>query len=294
MVGKEEFKSIMEVANYNTIELLKVHDIKASKSMGQNFLIDPNIPKKIVKSIGLDESQGVFEIGPGLGALTLELSSVAGHVVAVELDKHLVGILGNIFGEHENVDIVQGDALKVDIGKLVDEKLSGRKLHVCANLPYNITTPVITRLLELGLFESLTVMIQKEVAERICAKAGSAEYGSFTVFANYYTQPEMLFDVSPDCFYPRPKVTSTVIRLKTKAERGLSAEKEKMFFKVVKAAFGQRRKTLVNALHAVFGNSYGKEEIATIVSNCGYDTRIRGERLNLEEFMALAEHFGAK
>ena len=281
----------MEVGKNNTIDLLNVHGIKASKSMGQNFLIDTNIPKKIVRSIELDDSTGVFEIGPGLGALTLELSSVAGHVTAVELDKQLVGILENIFSGYENVDIIHGDALKLDIGKLAEEKLNGRKLHVCANLPYNITTPVITRLLETGLFETLTVMIQKEVAERICAKAGSAEYGSFTVFSNYYTQPEMLFDVSPDCFYPRPKVTSTVIRLKTRAAKGLSAEREKTFFKVVRAAFGQRRKTLVNALHAVFGNAYSKEEIASIVSNCGYDTRIRGERLNIEEFMSLSEHF---
>jgi len=281
----------MNFETNKTKEILTAHGIKLSKSMGQNFLTDPEIPKKIVREAGFDDACGVLEIGPGLGALTMELCNAVDFVAAVELDKKLAKVLSVIFENHNNVDIIQGDALKINIKNVAKEKLGNRTCHVCANLPYNITTPLITAIIEADIFESLVIMIQKEVAARICAKAGSPEYGSFTIFSNYYSYPEILFDVSPECFFPRPKVTSTVLRMKIKKSRQLCSEREKIFFKVVRAAFGQRRKTLINALHAVFGNTYSKDEITSFVSNCGFDTKIRGEKLNLKEFLTLAEYF---
>jgi len=281
-------------ADYNIIttrELLKTHGFSFSKSMGQNFLVDENIPRKIVKQSGIDKSYGVLEVGPGAGALTAELSREAGFVTSVELDKRLVPMLLDIFSGYSNVSIVQGDILKLDIKKLVDDNMSGLKYHVCANLPYNITTPAITAFLESGVFDSITVMLQKEVAQRICAKPGSPEYGAFTVYINYHAKPVILFDVPPECFTPRPKVTSSVIKMEAASGRISDKEKEKIFFKVMRSAFGQRRKTLVNALFAVFNKTHSKDEISEIVENSGFDKRIRGEMLSLDDFMKIASHF---
>jgi len=275
-------------------ELLSMHGIKLSKSMGQNFLVDANIPEKIVRQSGIDKSCGVLEVGPGLGALTSILSREAGFVASVELDKRLVPVLNDIFSEHSNVKVVQGDILKLDIKKLVDENRSGLSQHVCANLPYNITTPAITAFIDAGAFESITVMVQKEVAGRICVKPGSSEYGAFTVYINYHSSPEILFDVPPECFIPRPKVTSSVVRMIVKPGQIQDAEDEKTFFRVVRAAFGQRRKTLVNALYAVFDKTHSKEEITNIVANCGFDIRIRGEMLSIDDFIKIASHFSSR
>jgi len=272
-------------------KLLAAHGIKTSKSMGQNFLIDANIPEKIVKLSGIDKSCGVLEVGPGLGALTFELNRAAGHVTAVELDARLIPVLQATFAEQPNVSIVQGDILKLDIKKLIDDTMPGLNHHVCANLPYNITTPAIAAFIESAAFTSITVMVQKEVALRICAKPGSPDYGAFSVYTNYHAVPEILFDVSPESFTPRPKVVSSVIRMNKRAERLLDTEDEKTCFKVVRAAFGQRRKTLVNALHAVFGEIHSKEAIAAIVTNCGLDARVRGEVLSVEEFVKLSSFF---
>jgi len=277
------------IYNKNAIrDLLSVHGFKFSKSMGQNFLVDANIPEKIANQSGIDETCGVLEVGPGLGALTMALSRKACAVTSVELDKRLVPILKDIFAKHSNVNIVQGDILKLDIKKLVDEKMNGLKHHVCANLPYNITTPAITALVESKAFESITIMVQKEVAERICAKPGSPEYGAFTVYANYHAIPKILFDVPPECFTPRPKVTSSVVKMELKAGLMADKEDETSFFRVVRAAFGQRRKTLVNALFAVFNKTHSKEEIIKIVENCGFDNRIRGEMLSIDDFIKIA------
>jgi len=279
--------------NYNintTRELLKTHDFKHSKSMGQNFLVDVNIPEKIVKMSGVDKSYGVLEIGPGLGALTSILSREAGFVTSVELDKRLVPVLKEIFAEHSNVNIIQGDILKLDIKNLIDN-MSGFEYHVCANLPYNITTPAITAFIEAGFFKTITVMIQKEVAKRICAKPGSSEYGAFTVFINYHAVPGILFDVPPECFSPRPKVTSSVVKMEIKGNQISDKNDEKTFFRVVRAAFGQRRKTLVNALYAVFNKTHSKAEITEIIETCGFDTRIRGEMLSIDDFIKVASHF---
>jgi len=272
-------------------ELLNTSGIGFSKAKGQNFLCDNNIIEKIVKFSGIDKSCGVFEVGPGLGALTLELSKAAEHVTALELDKRLIPVLHQVLKEQSNVSIVQGDILKQDINKLLNDTMRGLSHHVCANLPYNITTPAITSFIESGAFKSITVMVQKEVALRICAKPGSPEYGAFTVYSNYHTKPEILFDVSPECFYPRPKVTSSVVKMDSIVNRLLDAESEEILFKIVRAAFGQRRKTLANALHSVFGNIYKKDEISKHIKDCGFNVLTRGEALSVEEFVKLSTYF---
>jgi len=270
--------------------MLSSHGFNFSKSMGQNFLIDDGIPGKIARLSGIDKSCGVLEVGPGIGALTKKLSEAAGHVTAVELDKRLIPILTGMLADNKNITIIQGDILKLDIAGLANKTMNdlGLTPHVCANLPYNITTPVITAFIEAEVFKSITIMIQKEVAERICAKPGSKEYGAFTVYANYHSEPEILFDVPPECFMPRPKVTSSVVKMQILSERKLSGDSEKLFFKVVRAAFGQRRKTLANALYAVFDKTHTKDEIIKIIENSGFDSRIRGEVLSIDEFIKLS------
>ena len=271
-------------------DLLKKYGFRFSKAMGQNFLIDGNITKKIVESSGVDESCGVLEVVPGAGALTLELSSAAGRVTSVELDRRLLPVLKDTLEGRENVDIVHGDILKTDIQKLVTEKMPGLIYHACANLPYNITTPAIAKFIKVDLFISMTVMVQREVALRICADPGSPEYGAFSVFVNYHTEPKLLFDVPPECFFPRPGVRSSVITMRVHTERMLDRAREKVFFSVVRAAFGQRRKTLVNALFSAFGNKMSKENIADIITGCGFDAKVRGETLGIDEFLYLSEH----
>ena len=274
---------------FNVKKLLASIEIKASKQKSQNFLIDPAIPEKIVRLSGIDKSCGVLEVGPGLGALTGQLCKAAGHVTAVELDKRLIPLLHSLLEEYENIELVQADILKIDIKKLISETGSELSKQAFSNLPYSITTPVIARLIETDAFETMTLLMQKEVAERICARPGTSEYGAFTVYVNYYTKPQTLFDVPPGCFYPRPKVTSSVVKLTTGQKRLLSPDKEKFFFRVVRAAFGQRRKTLINALHAVFGDIHSKESITNAVTSCGFDALIRGEMLDISEFAALSE-----
>jgi len=274
-------------------ETLEAYGFRFSKSMGQNFLVDANIPEKIVRLSGIDKSCGVLEAGPGLGALTSELSKTAGQVTAVELDRRLVPILREKFERQSNVEIVQGDILKLDLAELVRDKMPGMPYHLCANIPYNITTPALTAFIEAGVFESITVMVQREVARRICAKPASPEYGAFTVFVSYHAEPEPLFDVPPECFIPRPGVFSSVVRLKTRRQRFLEPEAELMFFRVVRAAFGQRRKTLVNALISAFGGTLEKGDVAAAVSGCGFDARVRGETLGTGDFMRLSKSIGS-
>jgi len=269
--------------------ILSDHGIKPSKSMGQNFLIDPNIPVKIVKQSEINSSCCVLEVGPGLGALTAELSKAACRVIAVELDKRLVPILQDMFDNQSNVKIVQGDILKINIKSLFENINPELKFNVCANLPYNITTPAITAFIEAEIFDSITVMVQKEVAQRICANPGTPEYGAFTVFVNYFTSPEKLFDISSECFSPRPNVVSSVINMQVKKEKTLSESEEKQLFKLVRAAFNQRRKTLVNALSATYNETHTKESLTKVIENCGFNARIRGEVLNLDNFISLSQ-----
>ncbi len=266
--------------------LLGRHGFRFSKSLGQNFLIDPQIPREIAAASGAGPGTGVLEIGPGIGPLTQELSALADKVVCVELDRSLLPILAETLSGRDNVEVVQGDVLKLDLPALVREKFSGLTPLVCANLPYNITTPALTALLEAGRFASVTVMIQREVARRVCAAPGTADYGAFSVFCQYHARTELLFDVPPDRFLPAPKVTSSVLRL---IPRPAPAEVDDptRFFRVVRAAFAQRRKTLENSLASAL--NIPKEEAAQAVLRCGLPAGVRGERLSISEFAALSK-----
>ena len=267
--------------------LLEKHGFHFSKSMGQNFLIQEWVPKSILQAANIGKDFGVLEIGPGIGVLTQELCQAAAKVVSVELDRALLPVLDETLSEYDNVEIVNGDIMKVSLSQVLDERLNGLRLAACANLPYNITTPVLRLLLESERFEQITVMIQKEVARRICAKPGTPEYGAFTVFIEYYASPSICFDVPPDCFYPRPKVTSTVITLR-KRSRDLPQEDKDFLFSITRAAFSQRRKTLVNGLSSLFAGKLSKEQLQEIITGCGFAPLVRGETLSLDDFMRLS------
>ena len=239
----------------------------------------------------MGKENGVLEIGPGIGPLTAKLSAAAGQVVAVELDRSLLPVLDETLADCSNVEILPADILKLDIPALVDEKFPGLVPMACANLPYNITTPVLTALIEARRFACIAVMIQREVALRICAAPGTADYGAFSVYCQYHTVPELLFDVGPECFVPAPKVTSSVIRMVPRSAPPEGVEDEKRFFRVVKAAFGQRRKTLLNALAAGLGG-VDKEAIKAAIADAGLEENIRGERLGIPEFAALTRALG--
>ncbi|MGI6014248.1 MAG: 16S rRNA (adenine(1518)-N(6)/adenine(1519)-N(6))-dimethyltransferase RsmA [Oscillospiraceae bacterium] len=278
----------MDLCNINVIKaLLAKHGFRFSRSMGQNFLTASWVPERIAEEADLDAVTGVLEIGPGIGCLTEQLAQRAGKVVSVELDRALQPVLKETLADYDNVEIVFGDVLKQNIPQMVGEKLPGLRPVVCANLPYNITTPVLSAFLEADCFDGIYVMIQREVARRICAKAGTEDYGAFTVFAQWHAEPEILFDVSPGCFIPQPKVTSSVICLKPRKTPPAEVESEALFFRVVRAAFAQRRKTLSNALSSGFG-SLSKVELTEIIESCGLDSRIRGEALDIPTFAQLA------
>ena len=280
----------MDLCNEKDIRaLLGRHGFRFSKSMGQNFLIQGWVPRDIADSAGLDGDCGVLEIGPGIGPLTVELAKRAGRVAAVELDRSLLPILEETLSPYPNVTVIPGDIMKLSIPDLISAQFEGLRPAACANLPYNITTPVLTRLLEAGCFSSITVMIQREVARRICADPGTADYGAFSLFCQYHARCSMLFDVPPDCFLPAPKVTSTVVRLVPLETPPVDAE-PRALFAVIRAAFAQRRKTLLNALSAAFGQRFSKEELRDILVQCGLPETIRGERLSLDEFAKLSRH----
>ena len=280
----------MELTNLDEIlPLLERHGFHFSKSLGQNFLIRSWVPERILRESGIDESCGVLEIGPGIGVLTQKLCSAAGKVVCVELDRSLLPVLEETLSDRKNVSVVQGDVMKMDLSRL-SEEFQGLRLMVCANLPYQITTPVLRKLLESGLFERITVMIQKEVAMRICARPGSAEYGAFTLFAGFYAAPSIRFDVPPDCFYPRPKVTSSVITLDKKGPPAELRDPE-LLFSITRAAFSQRRKTLTNGLSPLFAGKLSKQELQELITRCGFDERVRGETLSLDDYVVLSNAF---
>ena len=272
-------------------ELLSRHGFRFSKAMGQNFLIDAGIPERIAESSGADGDCAVLEIGPGIGCLTTELAKRAGKVLCVELDRSLAPLLKETLGEFDNVEILFSDVLKLDLRQLVEEKCPQKTKIVCANLPYNITSPVLTELIRTGMFERICVMIQKEVAERICAGPGNKDYGAFGLFVQWYYEPELLFTVPPHCFMPQPKVTSAVIRLSRRPGAPYEAEDEELLFRVIRAAFNQRRKTLANALASGFPE-LGKAECEGIIKLCGLDTNIRGEMLDLGDFAKISNEIG--
>ncbi len=279
---------MIDVCNMQQIKaLLEKYGFHFSKSKGQNFLNQRWVPERIVSESGIDETCGVVEIGPGFGPLTQELCKKAGKVVALELDTTLKPVLQETVGEFDNLEIIFTDAMKADIPALVEEKFGGLRPAACANLPYYITSPVLSKLLESKCFSTVTVMVQKEVAQRICSKAGSADYSSFTVMCNYYAEPELLFDVPAHCFIPQPKVTSAVVKLKIRTEPAAPIRDEGMFFRTVRAAFAQRRKTLLNCLSAGFGE-FNKSELTEIMESCGLAPSVRGETLTIEKFAALS------
>ena len=279
----------MNLTDYNEIRaLLSRHGFRFSKSLGQNFLTAAWVPERIAEEAGLDEQTGVLEVGPGVGCLTEQLSMRAGKVLAVELDKALRPVLAETLAGRENVEILFGDVLKQDLPALVREKLPGLRPVICANLPYNVTSPLLTAFLEAGCFETVTVMIQREVARRICARAGTADYGAFGLFVQWHCETELLFDVPPACFVPQPKVTSSVIRLTRRAAPPYPVSDEQLLFRVIRAAFNQRRKTLVNALCAGIGGMT-KDLAEQVLHNCGFDPKIRGEDVELGGFATITD-----
>ena len=283
----------MKLTDINHIKaLLARHGFRFSKSMGQNFLIADWVPEQIAERAALDRQTGVLEIGPGIGCLTAELSDRAGRVLSVELDKALRPVLAETLEGRDNVELLFGDILRQDIPALTAEKLGGLRPVVCANLPYNVTSPVLTALLRAGCFEQLTVMVQREVARRICAPAGSPEYGAFGLFVQWHAQPEILFEVPPSCFIPQPKVTSAVLQLTRRSEPPVSVRDEELLFRIIRAAFNQRRKTLVNALSAGIGG-LGKDRAEQALLRCGLDTKIRGEVLELGGFAKISDEIGS-
>ena len=275
--------------------LLARHGFHFSKTMGQNFLTADWIPQEIAAACGADESHGVLEVGPGVGCLTRELCQRAAAVVSVELDRSLLPVLAETMADAENFQLINEDLLKLDIPAAADRYFSGLTPLVCANLPYNITTPALRVLVEADRFETITVMVQKEVAQRIAAPAGASDYGAFSVYMQYHTEPELLFDVPPDCFLPRPKVTSAVVRCRTRTAPPVAPACGKdFFFQTVRAAFALRRKTLRNSLSSVFGGQLDREQIAGVIEDCGFPPSVRGETLGMKEFAALADRlYGA-
>ena len=267
--------------------LLSQHGFHFSKAKGQNFLIAPWVPQSIAEQAGVDETAGVLEIGPGIGSLTQQLCLRAKKVCAVELDERLEPILDITVGEFDNLEIFWNDVLKLDLPALVEGEFSGLRPMACANLPYYITSPILTALLEADCFESVTVMVQKEVAQRISAAPGSADYSAFTVFCQYYAEPALLFDVPAHCFLPQPKVTSAVIQLKVRKKREWDILDENIFFRTVRASFAMRRKKLSNGLAAGFPE-LGKNGASEVIAQAGFDANVRGETLSIPEFARIA------
>lgn len=279
----------MNLCSYNEISsLLKRHGFTFSKALGQNFIINERICPAMAQSLNANENTGVLEIGPGIGVLTKELCSVAGKVVSIELDNRLFPILSETLSDCGNIEIVEGDALKMDLNALIDEKFTGMSdIKVCANLPYYITSPIIMKLIESKLpVSEIVVMVQKEAADRLAAQIGSRESGALTVAAQYYAEIEKLFDVSRGSFMPQPKVDSAVIKLSVRKEPPVRAENEKRFFEIVRAAFAQRRKTALNSLSSSL--NIPKDKVRAALEKIGRNENDRAERFSMDEFAALS------
>lgn len=284
----------MELSNIGTIkDILGRHGFTFSKSLGQNFLINPSVCPKMAEQSGAKKGVGVIEVGPGIGVLTCQLAERADRVVAIELDKRLLPVLDETLAEYDNIRIINDDILKIDLKKLIETELSGMEVVVCANLPYYITSPVIMKLLEDKLpINALTVMVQKEAAQRICAEVGSRQSGAVTVAVNYYAKPQILFGVSAGSFMPAPKVDSAVIRLDILKEPCVQVEDEELFFKVVKAAFSQRRKTLPNSLSA--GLQISKLAVTNALNRANVPVNYRAEQLTMEQLAKISNAIGSK
>ena len=278
-----------------TIEVLQKYDFVFQKKFGQNFLIDTHVLDKIISAAEITKEDFVLEIGPGIGTMTQYLACATREVVAVEIDKALIPILEDTLQDYSNVTVLNEDILKVDIKKLADEHNNGKPIKVVANLPYYITTPIIMGLFEGDVpIESITVMVQKEVADRMQVGPGTKEYGALSLAVQYYAEPYIVANVPPNCFMPRPKVGSAVIRLTKHAEPPVEVSDTKLMFRIIRASFNQRRKTLANGLNNSPELSFGKEEIQRAIKACGFPEGIRGEALTLEEFAALTNEFKSK
>ena len=273
--------------------LLAQHGFHFSKAKGQNFLISRWVPERIAEEAGVDETAGVLEIGPGIGPLTQQLALRAGKVCAVVVDERLKPILALTVGEFSNTEILWSDILKQNIPALVQEKFPGLRPMACANLPYYITSPILTALLEAECFRSVTVMVQKEVAQRIAAQPGSPDYSAFSIFCQYYAKPEILFDVPAGCFLPQPKVTSAVITLKVREEKPWDIPEPEIFFRAVRASFAMRRKKLQNGLASGFPQ-LGKAGAAEVIAAAGLPENVRGETLGIPEFARLSKEISGR
>ena len=270
--------------------LLNRHGFNFSKTVGQNFLIDKNVLNKIVSASELNENSCVLEIGPGAGTLTRRLAETGARCTAVEIDKALLPILGETLAGFDNFNLINSDILKVDLKKLIKDEFDNKPFHVIANLPYYITTPIIMQILESRLpVVSMTLMVQKEVADRMCATCGSKEYGALSVAVQYYTIPTVICRAEPHCFIPQPKVASSVVHLKVSATPTVTVSDEKKFFAIVKSSFGQRRKTLLNALSKSPYFSANKDSVRSALVQMGVDENIRGEKLSISQFAKLSE-----
>lgn len=277
----------------NTIAVLQKYQFNFQKKFGQNFLIDTHVLDKIIAAADITEEDFVLEIGPGIGTMTQYLCENAREVTAVEIDKKLIPILEDTLGSYDNVTVINEDILKVDIGKLAEEKNGGKSIKVVANLPYYITTPIIMGLFESHVpIDSITVMVQKEVADRMQVGPGTKDYGALSLAVQYYAKPEIVANVPPNCFMPRPKVGSAVIRLTRHEKTPVEVEDEKLMFRIIRASFNQRRKTLVNGLNNAPDIPVSKENIAKTIQELGVSESIRGEALTLEQFAKLSNLMG--
>ena len=276
----------------HTIAVLQKYNFHFQKKFGQNFLIDTHVLERIISEAGVTKDDFVVEIGPGIGTMTQYLCEAAGAVAAVEIDKNLIPILHDTLSEYDNVEIINQDILKVDIAALAEEKNGGKPIKVVANLPYYITTPIIMGLFESHVpIESITVMVQKEVADRMQCGPGTKDYGALSLAVQYYAKPEIVANVPPNCFMPRPSVGSAVIRLTRHEKPPVEVADEKLMFRLIGASFNQRRKTLVNGLKNASDLSFSKEQIEAAIEAIGQPLTIRGEALTLEQFAALSNQF---
>lgn len=275
---------------HNTIAVLQKYNFNFQKKYGQNFLIDTRVLEKIINAADITKVDFVLEIGPGIGTMTQYLCEHAGKVVAVEIDRNLIPILEDTLSAYKNVEIIQQDILKMNINQLVEERNQGKPIKVVANLPYYITTPIIMGLFESHVpIDSVTIMVQKEVAERMQVGPGTKEYGALSLAVQYYAQPEIVANVPPNCFMPRPKVGSAVIRLTRHREAPVQVKDEEQMFALIRASFNQRRKTLVNGLNNAPDITHSKEDIILALDKMGLSANVRGETLSLEQFAKLSD-----
>ena len=277
----------------NTIEIIQKYEFMFQKKFGQNFLIDTHVLEKIISAAGITKNDCVLEIGPGIGTMTQYLAENAGHVVAVEIDRNLIPILKETLADYDNVTVINEDILRVDIKALAEEYNGGKPIKVVANLPYYITTPIIMGLFESGVpIDNITVMVQKEVADRMKEGPGSKDYGALSLAVQYYAEPEIVANVPPNCFIPRPNVGSAVIRVTRHKEMPVEVKDPALMFKIIRASFNQRRKTLQNGLGNAPELPYTKEQIAAAIAEMGLTPTIRGEALSLAQFAQLSDILG--